>query len=298
MKTAVFIALVTTFAAGAASAQPSLGGEVQLQPETTARPPSLALPDLPEVSGRQERWVALLARVAERLLDCEGSNGDREGEYFENERCYEWFEQLGSAGRAGVHAMGRTLLDHAADDDVTYEELRMITMLGGSEDVSAVPYLVRLVASTPAESTRAAAIAAGVNESLESITGVSAIRPEAGETVAYLGDLVNVESATSAWTSWYASHGGERRTEWVSRSLEEARALLESGDDTQRFWAIRELVDNGARRDALPALRSLLSDPAVSAETRHEASRFARRQGLLNRTEVRGLVRDAQGEAI
>jgi hypothetical protein len=127
---------------------------------------------------------------------------------------------------------------------------------------------------------------------------VSAIRPEAGETVAYLGDLVNVESATSAWTSWYASHGGERRTEWVSRSLEEARALLESGDDTQRFWAIRELVDNGARRDALPALRSLLSDPAVSAETRHEASRFARRQGLLNRTEVRSLVRDAQGEAI
>jgi hypothetical protein len=258
----------------------------------------LELPPLPEVSARQERWVALLARVAERTLGCEGYMGDREGEYFEDGRCYEWFESLADAGPAGVLAMGRTLLEHADDPSVTYEELRMIGMMGGSEQTEAVPYLVRLVGETDPASERAGAVAVAVNEGLEQLTGVSAVRPAPGMTVAYLSELVNSASASTAWTEWFARHGSDGRRAWLATALDDARALLTSGDDAQRFWAIRELVDNGAHRDALPALRMLLSDPAVSAETRHEASRFARRNGLLPRSEVRSLIQQAQGATI
>lgn len=294
MKIAIVLSILGT--ASVASAQPSVVREPQAPPEVPLVPRGeLTLPPLPEVSARQERWVTLLSRVASRTLGCDGYMGDREGEYFEDGRCYEWFDSLIEAGPAGVHAMGRTLLEHADDPSVTYEELRMIGMMGGSNETEAIPYLIRLVAETDPASDRAGAVAAAANEGLEQLTGVSAVRPAPGMTVAYLSELVNAASATSAWTAWFARHGSDGRRAWVAGSLDDARALLESGDDAQRFWAIRELVDNGARRDALPALRTLLSDPEVSAETRHEASRFARRNGLLRRNEVRELVQAAQG---
>jgi hypothetical protein len=299
MKIATVVLLSSMAVASAASAQPSVVREPQAPPEVPLVPRGeLALPPLPEPSARQERWVTLLSSVARRTLECDGYLGDREGEYFEDGRCYDWFESLIDAGPAGVHAMGRTLLEHAGDPGVTYEELRMIGMMGGSGETEAIPYLIHLVAGTDPAAERAGAVAVAANESLEQLTGVSAVRPATGMTVAYLSELVNVASATSAWTEWFAQHGSDGRRTWVATSLDAARALLESGDDAQRFWAIRELVDNGARRDVLPALRSLLSDPEVSAETRHEASRFARRQGLLGRNEVRSLIRQAQGAAI
>lgn len=296
MKIAIVLSILGT--ASVASAQPSVVREPQAPPEVPLVQRDLELPPLPEVSARQERWVTLLSRVASRTLNCDGSMGDREGEYFEDSRCYEWFDSLIEAGPAGVHAMGRTLLEHAGDPNVTYEELRMIGMMGGSNETEAIPYLIRLVADTDPTSDRALAVAATANEGLEQLTGVSAVRPEPGMTVAYLSELVNPASATSAWTEWFAQHGAESRSAWLADSLDDARALLASGDDAQRFWAIRELVDNGARRDALPALRTLLSDPEVSAETRLEASRFARRNGLLRRNEVRALVQQAQGATI
>jgi hypothetical protein len=59
------------------------------------------------------------------------------------------------------------------------------------------------------------------------------------------------------------------------------------------MWAIEHLVEHGGARDAVPALRATLADPAVSAEARQYAARYARRRGLLRREEVRDLVRAA-----
>lgn len=265
--------------------------------------PSMALaqPSLPTLTGPTARRVGHLERVARRTLGCVAyDGGDRGGEEYSDDRCWDWYARLESSGNAGAHAAGRVLLAELArtadEPNLGDGAARLLSILATSRRPVAAPYLLHALAASRTDSPRDRALSVAALAGLEQLTGndVAPLPPWESPYDA-VRDAALRAGALARWSAWYETHRGERRAEWRAAGIEAARARLDERDARIRFAAIRRLAEERRAHFALQdSLRALLTRPDLDGAARRYVARYATRRGLLRLREVRELLREVQ----
>lgn len=287
IKTLVPIACATLALCLAA---PSRGAAQERQ--LTVEPPSL--PALPQLTGREARWVGHLERVARRTLGCVTFEGDRGGEEYEDPRCWDWYDRLHEANAGGVHASGRVLLASLETaDDLGESHERLISLLGHSERRIAAPYLLHLLARAQGDGPQDTRLASEVLANLDTLAQAD-VAPIAPWTNRYdvLRDPEARARALDGWLRWHEAAKDERYRDWRRAGLAQAEANLHAVDPVTRFAAIERLRASHRRHHAIvESLRELIAQPELSPTARRYVTRYAGLHGLMTRGEVRELLR-------
>ena len=264
--------------------------EAQERPLQVQRP---ALPALPTLTGREARGVAHLERVARRTLGCVYYEGERGGEEYSDERCWDWYDRLGNARSAGVHASGRVLLERLESaEELEDNHVRLIAILGQSERRVAAPYLLHLLARAQGDGDGSTWLAAETLAALRQVTRHDAapIPPWVNRFDALREATVRAHSL-DGWLVWYQGAAERTYREWRSDSLEHANAHLHDEDPAVRFAAIERLRSEHRRHHALVAsIREMITQPELAPEARRYVTRYAGRHGLMTRAEIREVL--------
>ncbi|MGE0789525.1 MAG: hypothetical protein AB7S26_27880 [Sandaracinaceae bacterium] len=289
IRTTAALAHAVTFALGIAWLGPA-GASAQERPLTVAR----TLPTIPAIDARMVRRVEGFERLARRSLTCVLYEGEREGDSYSDERCWDWYDRLGSSGDVGVHAMGRVVLSELeAEAEPGEAHVRLVELIGASSRPLAAPYLMHILSASDGERIADVGIAVAAIDGLNTTcqVDVAPIAPwvnrfDVFQSIAARGAVLD------GWLAWYGGHKDDSRTEWRRQGLESAEGLLHASDPVQRFAAIARL--RGARRAhrALQeSVREMLAQPELTADARRYVARYAGRHGLLSRDEVRAALR-------
>ncbi len=285
MKIAVLMSLVVAAVLG-----PSAAAAAQERPLTVARP---ALPPLPTLTAREARWVGRLEGVARRSLGCVMYDGERGGEEYSDERCWDWYDRLHASGAGGVHASGRVLLASMdRGDELGESHVRLVNLLGGSERRVAAPYLLHLLARGQGDADAGVALTSAVLFALSDLAqvDVAPVAPWANRVEA-LQPAAARARVLDAWLTWHAAASPEPYRVWARAGRELAEAHLEDADPAIRFEAIRRLTEAHREHHAIVAsLREMLVAPELPAEARRYVTRYAGRHGLMTRREIRELL--------
>jgi len=307
----------------ASSRQPS-------RPEIALELPIEAeLPSIPEPTQAQERRIASFMRLADRARKTCRTEEER-GVYFNEERCFGWYERLLGGGNVAVHAIGRVVVAearvHAAaparDDSQGLADLVTVLRTGmtpvaaietegqataerreGIDPVPSdagnlrwagrlsVPYLLRAAAIELSSPAARTPHVRMLVSAISDITGHDVAPMAPWSPLDEIGAKQALARSVAGYARWLAAHANESTRAWVAAGLAAARDQLASADATARFAAIHRLVLAARDRARVRAsVREMLSAPAVSAEARSYVAAFARDERLLGRAEIRRLA--------